>query len=280
MATASDLLSLWLRRQLPAAASAWLDEQLAKLAARPLSDVTSTSRSASYRAGSAGPISTSPTADLAPPSGARAGWDPRGWSVDQAARILILLAAGGSGERFATRFMQLCRTADVVEPIAFYRGLPLYPDPERLEAQRGRGHPLRHAPVFEAVAHRNPYPCEQFSENRWNHMVLKALFVGSHAGARSRAWTSAPIRPLHAHALRLRARALGGRPAGQPGAVALRWRRSPTPRRWPICSACSRPAPRSSARPRRWRSPRARQPAPSELLAGAPDLAAAVERTC
>jgi hypothetical protein len=33
--------------------------------------------------------------------------------------------------------------------------------------------------VFEAVAHRNPYPKEQFSENRWNHMVLKALFVGS-----------------------------------------------------------------------------------------------------
>ena len=33
--------------------------------------------------------------------------------------------------------------------------------------------------VFEAVAHRNPYPSEQFAENRWNHMVLKALFVGS-----------------------------------------------------------------------------------------------------
>jgi hypothetical protein len=33
--------------------------------------------------------------------------------------------------------------------------------------------------VFEAVAHRNPFPKEQFAENRWNHMVLKALFVGS-----------------------------------------------------------------------------------------------------
>ena len=33
--------------------------------------------------------------------------------------------------------------------------------------------------VFEAVAHRSPYPREQFSENRWNHMVLKALFVDS-----------------------------------------------------------------------------------------------------
>ena len=34
-------------------------------------------------------------------------------------------------------------------------------------------------PIFEAVAHRNPFPQEQFDENAWNHMVLKALFVGS-----------------------------------------------------------------------------------------------------
>jgi hypothetical protein len=33
--------------------------------------------------------------------------------------------------------------------------------------------------VFEAVAHRNPYPREQFDEDRWNQMVLKALFIGA-----------------------------------------------------------------------------------------------------
>ena len=33
--------------------------------------------------------------------------------------------------------------------------------------------------VFEAIAHENPYPREHFDEHRWNHMVLKALFVGS-----------------------------------------------------------------------------------------------------
>ena len=33
MSTALDLLRLWLRRQLPQAASAWLEEQLAKLGA-------------------------------------------------------------------------------------------------------------------------------------------------------------------------------------------------------------------------------------------------------
>src|SRR5918996_521046 len=115
---------------------------------------------------------------LAEAARARVGWDPRGWSVDQAARI-VLLMQGGTGEAFAKRFSQLCRTADVGEQVAFYRGLPLYPDPERLEAQAAEGTRTNMRAVFEAVAHRNPYPREQFSENRWNHMVLKALFVGS-----------------------------------------------------------------------------------------------------
>ena len=33
--------------------------------------------------------------------------------------------------------------------------------------------------LFEAVAHRNPFPRERFDQNRWNQMVLKALFVDS-----------------------------------------------------------------------------------------------------
>ena len=92
---------------------------------------------------------------------------------------MILLQGGGTGEAFAARFAQLCRTADVSEQVAFYRGLPLYPDAQRLEAQAAEGTRTNMRAVFEAVAHRNPYPKEQFAENRWNHMVLKALFVGT-----------------------------------------------------------------------------------------------------
>ncbi|HEX3208139.1 MAG TPA: EboA domain-containing protein [Geminicoccaceae bacterium] len=185
MPTPADLLTGWLRRQLPAAAADWLDQQLTRLGAAADRDLYVVLGLVPRRLGRDDLELTD--ADIAQAQAARPGWDPRGWSVDQAARVLVLLTAGGSGERFAARFVQLCRTADVAEAIAFYRGLPLYPDPSLLEAQAAEGTRSNMRAVFEAVAHRNPYPREQFSENRWNHMVLKALFVGS---------TLAPIQGL------------------------------------------------------------------------------------
>jgi hypothetical protein len=73
----------------------------------------------------------------------------------------------------------LCRTADVAELVALYRGLPLYPEPASLEPQVGEGLRSNMRSVFEAIAHRNPYPRAHFDDHRWNHMVLKALFIGA-----------------------------------------------------------------------------------------------------
>jgi hypothetical protein len=178
LSTSRDLLFAWLGRQLPEPARLWLDEQLGKLTGEVRDrDLYIALGLVPRKLGKADLDLTE--ADLEAAGRVRPGWDPRGWSVDQAARIVILLHAGGTGAVFAQRFTQLCRTADVAEAIAFYRGLPLYPDPERLEAQAAEGTRTNMRAVFEAVAHRSPYPKEQFAENRWNHMVLKALFVGS-----------------------------------------------------------------------------------------------------
>jgi hypothetical protein len=176
--TPPALLQRWLERQLPEPGRTWLREQLARLAGEVRDrDLYLALGLVPRRLGKADLDLTAE--DLAEAGQARVGWDPRGWSVDQAARILLLLHAGGTGERFVARFVQLCRTADVAEAIALYRGLPLYPDPALLEAQAAEGTRTNMRAVFEAVAHRSPYPEEQFAENRWNHMVLKALFVGS-----------------------------------------------------------------------------------------------------
>jgi hypothetical protein len=173
-----ELLEQWLARQVPEAASAWLGEQLAKLSGEVRErDLYVALGMAPRKLGKHDLVLSE--ADRALAARARTGWDPTGWSLDQAARIVILMQAAGTGDAFAARFSQLCRTSDAGEQVAFYRGLPLYPDAPLLEAQAAEGTRTNMRAVFEAVAHRNPYPKEQFSENRWNHMVLKALFVGS-----------------------------------------------------------------------------------------------------
>ena len=172
------LLARWLRRQLDPAAWAWLDERRASLA-------TGYADRTLHIAIGMAPRKLG-KADLALDDEARAaaaahdGWNPAGWSVSDAARVLLLLETAHSGNvPFAERFTDLCRTADVGELMAFYRGLPLYPTPDALAAQAAEGLRSNMRAVYEAVAHDNPYPRRTFDESRWNHMVLKALFVGS-----------------------------------------------------------------------------------------------------
>ena len=174
----SELIGAWLRRQLPKASAKWFEDHLAKLVADP------SARSQDVllgliprRLGKADLALDS--ADLAAADRARPGWDPTGWSVDEAARIRVLRDTGESPEPFAARFTELCRSADVAEAIALYRGLPLYPVSVALDSQAAEGVRTNIRSIFEAVAHRNPYPRERFDENRWNQMVLKALFIGS-----------------------------------------------------------------------------------------------------
>lgn len=106
------------------------------------------------------------------------GWNPKEWSIDGAARVLALLVFTPD-RSFADMFKDLRRTADAGELIALYRGLPLYPEPESLGFEVGEGLRSNLKPVFEAIAHQNPYPRDHFDEHRWNHMILKALFVDS-----------------------------------------------------------------------------------------------------
>lgn len=117
--------------------------------------------------------------DRAAADRARPGFDPTGLSLDQAARIAFVLASYRSDGSFAKTVEDLCQAADVGELIAYYRGLAVFPAPERLKARAGEGVRSAIKPVFEAVAHRNPYPCERFDQHAWNQMVLKALFIGS-----------------------------------------------------------------------------------------------------
>ncbi len=111
---------------------------------------------------------------------AHAGWVPADWSIDGTARVLILLnLADRKPDEFASTLRSLCSTADVSEAIAYYRGMALFPHSAEVDEQLGEGLRTNMSAVFEAIAHNNPYPLQHFDDHRWNHMILKALFVDS-----------------------------------------------------------------------------------------------------
>jgi hypothetical protein len=110
----------------------------------------------------------------------RPGFDPSDWSVDQLARVAFMIASHDRDDAaFATRFDGFCSSAELNELIALCRGLPLYPGAALIEPRAREAVRSGMKPLFEAVAHNNPYPAEAFVEDAWNHMVVKALFIGS-----------------------------------------------------------------------------------------------------
>jgi hypothetical protein len=119
-------------------------------------------------------------AELARADALRSGLDLSDWSVDQLARVALMAAShAGDGAAFAARFDGFCATAEINELIALCRGLPVYPNPALMEPRAREAVRSGMKPVFEAVAHRNPYPRETFAEEAWNQMVVKAFFMGS-----------------------------------------------------------------------------------------------------
>ncbi len=175
-----ELLRGWLAHRLDEAARAWFDEQLARAGGADR-DLYLAIGLAPRKLGKADLALDA--GELAAADAARPGWNPAGWSVDQAARVALLLVSARDEAGFPEKLEQLCTTADVRELIAFYQGLPLYPNPGAYVARAGEGARTNMKAVFEAVAHRNPYPAENFDERTWNQLVLKAVFVGSSLNA-------------------------------------------------------------------------------------------------
>lgn len=175
--TPRALLRRWLDDAATPEALAWLDEAAAKLTAgAPDRDLYLAVSLAPRKLGKSD-LSLDEAA-LAAAEAARPGWRPAGWSADQAGRLVLLLALPDPA-RLAMLVDQLCRTGDLGELVTFYRGLPLYPEPERYLARAREAARSNMKAVFDALAHHNPYPAESFDELAWNHLVLKALFVGS-----------------------------------------------------------------------------------------------------
>ena len=108
------------------------------------------------------------------------GWSPGHWSIDQAARTLLVLSLpADDAEKYRQTLEQVFTAADLGELVALYQALPLLPHPDSLRLRAAEGLRSNITAVFNAIALRNPYPARYFDTVAWNQMVLKALFVGS-----------------------------------------------------------------------------------------------------
>ncbi len=174
--TPQALMTDWLARQLPASSMDWLWTQARHLGAGASERDINLAISLVPRKLGKADLDLRPE-DPALAAAARPGWDPQGWSVDQAGRLILLLALGESGPVFARRLQSLFAMADLGEAMAILRGLPLFPDPELHLALARNGGRSGMRPIFEALAHRSPYPAEMFDQEGWNQLVLKALFI-------------------------------------------------------------------------------------------------------
>ena len=130
---AVPLLKKWLMRSLDAERFAWFNAQSAAVAQDPSEAALDIALGMVPRRLGKGSLDLTES-DLQDADAALQGWSPTAWSVSDAARILLLCELPPGKKSFAERFRALCQTADAVELVTLYRGLPLYPAPEALQA--------------------------------------------------------------------------------------------------------------------------------------------------
>ncbi len=175
----TDLLRDWILLQVTQSSVTWLDEKQEQIAKGANTRVFFTAFSAVPRYTGKNQLNLT-LKDLKTASAIQTGWFPGNWSVDQAARTLLVLALPQDDvEKYLHTLEQVFTTADVGELVALYQALPLLPYPERLRKRAAEGVRSNMIAVFNAIALQNPYPAQYFDTLAWNQMILKALFVGS-----------------------------------------------------------------------------------------------------
>ena len=172
----TPLLAELVSARVSPAARAWFDQALT--AHRDPGAFVDAFTTAARRLGKAPLDLTAPEAEALAAAGLT--WPLSGWSVDEAGRVVLLVAAGGDldEERLASLVEECYHSGDNRERQAALKALPLLPHSERLLALGVEACRTSVQPLFEAIACENPYPAARFPDLNFNQMVLKALFVG------------------------------------------------------------------------------------------------------
>ena len=97
------------------------------------------------------------------------------WAPDELGRILLMTALPVDRNREVLD--ELFAAADYREAVALYRGLYFLDNAADFTARAREGLRTNMTGVFDAIALENPYPARYLSEDAWNQMVLKAMFM-------------------------------------------------------------------------------------------------------
>ncbi|GAB3008318.1 hypothetical protein GCM10027284_28500 [Cyclobacterium sediminis] len=171
----------FLKQSLAAAASAesmdWLELQVAKIKADKGSMKLFLSFSQASRHFSKHPMDL-PIETLQKAEAIRNGFSLNNWTGLQTARVILVLEAFSEDhEKWFEDMEKLFESADIHEQEALYAALPIYPFQEKFTKRAAEGLRSNMTSVFDAIALNNPYPADYFSEQAWNQMVLKAIFM-------------------------------------------------------------------------------------------------------
>jgi len=118
------------------------------------------------------------SAECASAQKVRAGWDPQAWNLLEAARVSLVLSHPDLlNDDFSERFSKWFTYADEGELCAYYRAIPLLPNPQRFVWRAAEGCRTNMKSVFMAVTCDSPFPSQYFDDIAWNQLVVKALFT-------------------------------------------------------------------------------------------------------
>ncbi|PPK88793.1 hypothetical protein CLV84_1765 [Neolewinella xylanilytica] len=97
------------------------------------------------------------------------------WTADELGRILLMTALPQA--RNQEVLDELFASADYREAMAMYRGLYFLDNAVEFSDRAREGLRTNMVGVFDAIALENPYPARYLSQDAWNQMVLKAMFM-------------------------------------------------------------------------------------------------------
>jgi hypothetical protein len=97
------------------------------------------------------------------------------WTLVEFCRLAFLLHLDSSDNK--AKICTLLASSDMKEQVVIYKSLQYLANAEDFKLEIIDGIRTNMVDVFDAIASENSYAFKYFSEDAWNHMVLKAIFM-------------------------------------------------------------------------------------------------------